>query len=163
MRIRRIAATTIAFLCVGACGQQQSEQVPGSESMQADAEPAAVPMPERTPSPAGARVFFITPADRDVAANPIRIEFGIEGMYVVKAGDDRPSSGHHHLLIDTGLPDLRAPIPADDRHIHFGDGSTTTEISLPPGEHTLRMLLGDHRHIPHDPPVVSDAITLTVQ
>jgi hypothetical protein len=66
------------------------------------------------------------PADGANVKNPIRIEFGIAGMDVVKAGDDQPNSGHHHLLIDTDLPDLGLPIPADEHHVHFGDGSTTT-------------------------------------
>ena len=108
-------------------------------------------------------LFFISPADGETVANPIKVEFGIEGMDVAKAGDNQPNSGHHHLLIDTGLPDLGVPIPADGRHIHFGDGSTSTEITLPPGQHTLCMLLGDHLHIPHDPPVVSESITITVE
>jgi len=135
------------------------EPEPAASNDQAAAPPAI----ERTASPDGARVFFITPADGDTVSNPISIEFGIEGMQVAKAGDDRPDSGHHHLLIDSGLPELGAPIPADNNHIHFGDGSTATEITLPPGQHTLCMLLGDHRHIPHDPPLVSDPITITVQ
>jgi hypothetical protein len=84
-------------------------------------------------------------------------------MDVVKAGNNQPDSGHHHLLIDTGLPDLGLPVPADEHHVHFGDGSTDTEISLPPGEHTLQMLLGDYLHIPHQPPLVSAAITITVE
>ena len=67
------------------------------------------------------------------------------------------------LLIDTGLPDLGMPIPADAQHVHFGDGSTSTEITLEPGEHTLQMLLGDHLHIPHDPPLASGVITITVE
>jgi len=117
----------------------------------------------RSTSALGARVFFISPADGDTVSNPIRVEFGIAGMDVVKAGIDQPHSGHHHLLIDTGLPDLTMPIPSDEHHIHFGDGSTSTEITLPPGQHTLSMLLGDHRHIPHNPPVVSEPITITVK
>ena len=84
-------------------------------------------------------------------------------MEVVKAGVDKPDSGHHHLLIDTGLPPAGLPIPADDQHVHFGDGSTSTEIALAPGQHTLRLLLGDHRHIPHDPPVASEPITIMVE
>lgn len=79
------------------------------------------------------------------------------------AGNDAPHSGHHHLLIDSALPDPGPPIPKDENHIHFGDGSTETEITLPPGEHTLQMLLGDHRHTPHDPPVISEIITISVQ
>jgi len=120
-------------------------------------------IPARTASPQGARVFFITPANGDTVSNPIDIEFGIEAMTVVKAGDKQPDSGHHHLLIDTDLPDLGAPVPADANHVHFGDGSTRTEISLEPGQHTLRLLLADYLHVPHDPPVVSGAITITVE
>ena len=122
--------------------------------------PAAMP---RTPSPEGARVFFITPADGDTVSNPVQIEFGISGMSVVKAGDPTPESGHHHLIVDADLPDLGAPIPANEQYIHFGDGSTATEITLEPGQHTLRMLLGDHLHIPHDPPIMSEPITVTVE
>ena len=117
----------------------------------------------RTPSVEGARVFFITPADGDTVSSPVSIEFGIEGMSVVKAGDATPHTGHHHLLVDTDLPDPGLPIPADGNHIHFGDGSTATKISLEPGEHTLQLLLGDHLHIPHDPPVLSEPITITVK
>ena len=84
-------------------------------------------------------------------------------MSVVTAGDATPQSGHHHLLVDADLPNLSLPIPATDNYIHFGDGSTSTEISLEPGTHTLRLLLGDHLHIPHDPPVVSDPITINVE
>lgn len=117
----------------------------------------------RTPSPPGARVFFITPGDGETVSNPFRIEFGIEGMTVTKAGNKQPESGHHHLLIDTGLPDLALPVPADANHKHFGDGSTSTEISLEPGRHSLQLLLADHLHVPHDPPVASDVITITVE
>ncbi len=84
-------------------------------------------------------------------------------MDVVKAGNNQPNSGHHHLLIDTDLPDLGLPIPADEHHVHFGDGSTSTQITLPPGEHKLQMLLGDHLHIPHNPPLTSAQITITVE
>jgi hypothetical protein len=117
----------------------------------------------RTASPEGARVFFISPADGDAVSSPIAIEFGIEGMSVVAAGVNDDHSGHHHLLVDTGVPDVGLPIPADAKHIHFGDASTATELTLAPGEHTLRLLLGDHLHIPHNPPVVSDPITITVE
>ena len=117
----------------------------------------------RTASVPGARVYFITPADGATVSNPVTIEFGIEGMTVVKAGDDAAGSGHHHLLIDTGLPDPGLPIPADENHVHFGDGSTSTELTLVPGTHTLQLLLGDHLHIPHDPPVTSETISITVK
>ena len=148
-------------LLLGACNQEEASAPVAKSGPAADAEFSGA-MP-RTESAAGARVFFITPADGDSVSSPVRIEFGIEGMAVVKAGENAPSSGHHHLLVNTGLPELGLPIPADSNHIHFGDGSTATELSLEPGEHTLQLLLGDHLHIPHDPPVVSETITVTVQ
>jgi len=117
----------------------------------------------RTASPEGASVFFITPGDGDTVPNPITIEFGINGMSVVAAGISEAHSGHHHLLVDTDLPNLSLPIPADSNHIHFGDASTSTVLTLAPGPHTLQLLLGDHQHIAHDPPVVSDPITITVE
>lgn len=158
--------TFALFLAVGftACGDSSNREQ--SEPLVADHAAQSVPAPTtlaRTASPPGAQVFFISPSDGDTVSNPVRIEFGIEGMSVVKAGDNQPNSGHHHLLIDTGLPTLGAPVPADANHIHFGDGSTSTEITLDPGQHTLCMLLGDHLHIPHDPPLVSKSITITVE
>jgi hypothetical protein len=152
-------------LAVAGCDRQQAEPPVDTPVVN---ETAASPMPQavelsRTPSAANARAFFITPVDGDVVANPITIEFGIEGMQIVMAGDESPLSGHHHLLVDTDLPDLDQPIPADAQHIHFGKGNVSTTLTLEPGEHTLRLLLGDHRHIPHDPPVVSPAITITVE
>jgi len=157
-----LAVSAAAFLMLGACGQQDAEPVAveGPATDAAMSEPKAMP---RTASPEGARVFFISPADGDTVSNPIAIEFGIEGMGVVAAGVNEANSGHHHLLVDTGLPDSGLPIPADANHIHFGDASTATELTLAPGEHTLRLLLGDHLHIPHNPAVVSDPITITVE
>ena len=131
----------------------------------AEATPAAEPEPkaERTPSPAGAKVFFISPKDGDTIKGPIPVKFGVEGMEIVPAGTDQPNSGHYHLLIDTKLEDYDAPIPADDQHKHYGGGQTETAIGLAPGKHTLQILLGDKNHVPHDPPVESDVITITVE
>lgn len=158
----RTIATTLLSLGLFGCGEQAPD--PASEPAAEPADtPAAVAALPRSASPAGARVFFISPTDGDTVSNPIRVEFGIEGMDVVKAGDKQSNSGHHHLLIDTELPDPAMPIPASEQHIHFGDGSTSTEITLSAGKHTLRLLLGDHQHIPHDPPVMSDPITISVE
>ncbi len=160
----RILVLSSTILLLAACAEKQAEESAMTEQPEVAAEVAAEPaMLPRTPSADGASVFFITPANGTTVSNPIHIEFGIAGMDVVKAGVDQPHSGHHHLLIDTDLPDVGLPIPADEHHIHFGDGSTATEISLPPGDHTLQMLLGDHRHIPHNPAVVSQPITVTVE
>ena len=159
--IRQVSACAIATVAVVfcACDSKQAEPVVADEPV-IEAAPAALP---RTASPDGATVFFITPTAGDTVSNPITIEFGIEGMSVVAAGVHEEHSGHHHLLVDTGLPEMGLPIPADANHIHFGDASTSTELTLEPGEHTLQLLLGDHLHIPHDPPIISDPITITVE
>ena len=82
---------------------------------------------------------------------------------VALAGIAHEGTGHHHLLIDVDLPRLDAPIPADDAHVHFGAGQTETTLTLPPGEHTLQLLIGDELHVPHDPPVMSEPLTIRVQ
>ena len=156
-----VFSAVAGLLMLAACGKEPA--TPASEPLAKPADTAAATALPRTASPPGARVFFITPADGETVSSPFTVEFGIEGMSVVKSGDNTPQSGHHHLLVDTNLPALDTPIPADQNHIHFGDGSTATELTLPPGEHTLSLLLGDHLHIPHDPPVMSAAITVTVQ
>lgn len=145
---------------LGACGGKSDDSMPAAKEPMADAAPMA---PARTAAPEDASVFFVTPADGDTVTSPVHIEFGIDGMQVAPAGTDNPASGHHHLLVDTDLPDLDQPIPADANHIHFGDGSTSTDLTLAPGEHTLQLLLGDYRHIPHDPAVMSDRITIAVE
>lgn len=150
----------VSFLLT-ACGSR--DEPAATEPTPATAESALDPIPGNTPAPESARVFFITPQDGDIVPETFSVEFGIEGMAVVRAGDNSPNSGHHHLLIDAELPDMTLPIPADANHVHFGDASTSTERTLPPGEHTLQLLFADYLHIPHKPPVYSDRITITVQ
>ena len=116
-----------------------------------------------TPAPAGAEVYFIEPADGATVSNPVTVIFGLKGMGVAPAGVEKDKTGHHHLLIDTGMPDLDSPIPSDDNHHHFGGGQTQTSVELAPGTHTLQLLLGDWSHIPHNPPVASEVITITVE
>ena len=119
---------------------------------------------ERTPSPPGAKVLIISPKNGATVTSPVTVKFGIKGMTLAPAGTKDPNTGHHHLLIDTDLPaDLSTPIPnIPDKVVHFGKAQTETTITLPPGKHTLQLLLGDANHIPHNPPVVSKKITITV-
>lgn len=116
-----------------------------------------------TPAPPGASLYFVSPQHGEVVSSPVKIVFGLSGMGVAPAGVDREKTGHHHLLIDTPIPDLNRPITADDGHRHFGGGQTETVIELSPGKHRLQLLLGDFAHIPHNPPVMSEPITITVQ
>jgi hypothetical protein len=119
---------------------------------------------DRTPSPAGAKVFIISPKDGATVANPVTVKFGVKGMAVVPAGTKQDNSGHHHLLIDTEAPsDLSLPLPAvPDKVVHFGKGQTETTVTLPPGKHTLQLVFADANHIPHNPAVISKKITVTV-
>lgn len=117
----------------------------------------------RTPSPAGAEVYIIAPADGAVVGPEVTVRFGLKGMGIAPAGTAAANSGHHHLLIDAPMPALDQPIPADAQHVHFGKGQTETTVTLTPGKHTLQLLLGDQNHIPHEPPVVSQVVTVTVK
>lgn len=122
------------------------------------------PSAARTASPEGAGVYFISPHDGDEVSSPVTVKFGLKGMGVAPAGTDKAKTGHHHLLIDlTDIPAMDKPLPVDAHHKHFGGGQTETTIDLPPGKHTLQLLLGDQNHIPHNPPVMSEMITITVK
>ncbi len=118
---------------------------------------------DRTPAPDGASTYIMSPANGDIVSSPVTVTFGLKGMGVAPAGTEKENTGHHHLLIDTGLPPLDEPIPADDNHVHFGGGQTEVEVELAPGEHKLQLLLGDLNHIPHEPPIMSETITIVVE
>jgi hypothetical protein len=119
---------------------------------------------ERTPSPAGAEVYIISPKDGAVVKSPVKVQFGLKGMGIAPAGIAFENSGHHHLLIDTDPPaDLSQPLPTSEQVVHFGKGQTETEVKLAPGKHTLQLVLGDQMHVPHDPPVTSKKITVEVK
>ncbi|MEW5248529.1 DUF4399 domain-containing protein [Microbulbifer discodermiae] len=115
-------------------------------------------------APADAKVYIISPQDGDTVGQTFTVRFGLSGMGVAPAGVDTKGTGHHHLLIDVDkMPDLTKPLPASDRLIHFGGGQTETEITLPPGKHTLQLVMGNYLHIPHKKPVMSKKITVTVK
>jgi hypothetical protein len=118
-----------------------------------------------TEAPPNAYCYIGWPNDGQVLAadKPIRVWFGLRYMGVAPKGVVFKNTGHHHLLIDTDLPNADEPIPNDRNHLHFGAGETETTIELPPGKHTLQLLLGDENHIPHHPPVKSKKITVFVK
>ena len=119
---------------------------------------------KRTPSPADAYVYIGWPNDNEtIRTTHIHVWFGTRNFGVAPAGTYKPNTGHHHLLIDTALPPLDQPIPHDKNHLHFGLGQTETYIDLPPGTHTLQILMGDGDHVPHDPPLMSKKITIHVR
>jgi len=182
--MKRAIATAAVVLLLAACGDDSTpapeaeKAAPAPEASTETPAPGAstetpAPMAEksamepeaspRTPAPEGAKVFIIMPQDGATVFSPVPIQFGVEGIDIVPAGDDEPHSGHHHLLIDTKLEDYNAPIPNDETHKHYGGGQTEAAVGLTPGKHTLQLLLGDKNHIPHDPPIESEVITINVE
>jgi hypothetical protein len=116
-----------------------------------------------TPSPKDAYLYIIWPGDGERVRSPFWCRFGLRNMGVTHAGDATPNTGHHHLFIDVDEPlDANQPIPSDKKHMHFGAGQTEVRLELPPGPHTLQLVLGDANHIPFDPPVVSRKIRVIV-
>ncbi len=118
---------------------------------------------ELSKSSAGAKVMILEPANGATVVSPVTVKFGIAGMDISPAGTAKENSGHHHLLIDQKLADPKAGIPADEHHKHFGKGQTEAVVELTPGTHTLQLVLADHNHIPHDPIVQSEVVTITVK
>ena len=120
---------------------------------------------DRTPAPKDAYLYIGWPNEGEVlpAGRPFRVWFGLRNMGVAPKGVDTPATGHHHLIIDADLPPLDQPIPSDRNYLHFGAGQTETMIELPPGKHTLQLIMGDENHIPHDPPIYSKKRTIFVR
>jgi Domain of unknown function (DUF4399) len=118
---------------------------------------------ERTPSPAGAEVYIVSPKNGAKVAGPVVVVFGLKGMGIAPAGVKFDNTGHHHLLVDMDVPaDLAVPMPATDTLLHFGKGQTQTSLNLAPGKHTLQLVFADLNHIAMNPPLVSKKITITV-
>ena len=124
-----------------------------------------------TPSSEGATVYFVNLKDGDTVKGPLKVIFGLSGMGIAPAGIEKEGTGHHHLFIDRapflkgedGKDEADFNIPADENHKHYGKGQTETTPDLAPGKHTLQMVLGDKDHIPHNPPVYSSVIEITVE
>jgi hypothetical protein len=139
------------------------DQTPATQTQAAPAQPAAEAA-GRTKAPAGAKAYIIWPRNGAVIkGGKFWIRMGLQNMGIAPAGTDKPNTGHHHLIIDEELPPMDEPIPNDAHHLHFGGGQTEARIELPKGTHTLQLLLGDANHVPHDPPVLSERITIRVR
>lgn len=132
---------------------------------------AAPAFSQGAPSPEGAELYFIGLENGATISGPVIVRFGLRGMGVAPAEVEREGTGHHHLLLNRpplgegefGAEEFTLALPADENHRHFGGGQTEVTLDLPPGEHTLQLVLGDHGHVPHDPPVVSEVITIIVE
>lgn len=124
-----------------------------------------------TPSNPEAELYFVNLEDGQVVTSPVQVNFGLRGMGVAPAGTEAEMTGHHHLFVnrpplgegEDGALEFENGIPSDENHLHFGGGQTETVIELPPGQHTLQLVLGDAGHVPHATPIVSEVITITVE
>lgn len=161
---KKAFASLLALALLCSCGSPapHEEAAHGADAVPGETAVPEVRLPPRKPSPEGARVWFVSPADGAILTSPFMVEFGLEGMELLPAGEIGEHTGHHHLLVNTGLPRMDLPLITDDKHMHFGLAQTSVELSLEPGVHTLRLLLGDDLHIPHEPPVMSEVITVEV-
>lgn len=114
---------------------------------------------------AGAEVYIIAPQDGAKIKGPVTVRFGLKGMGVAPAGIKFDNTGHHHLLVDTDIKDVKLveSLPASDNIVHFGKGQTEATLTLTPGKHTLQLLFADYMHRSFDPPLKSAKITITVE
>ena len=117
---------------------------------------------QQSTMPQDARVYILWPSDGQVIKGAFWVRMGLSGAGIAPAGVQKANTGHHHLIVDAELPPMDQPIPNDHNHLHFGLGQTEARLDLPPGRHTLQLLLGDENHVPHQPPLYSKRITITV-
>jgi len=166
--LRVFVASAALLLAAAGAGAHGDQKGPHDHPVTAQAQPGAAgaeagkPL-ARMPRPADAVLYIISPVDGETVHGPVTVRFGLKGMGVAPAGVARPDTGHHHLVVDAPTPPLDQPLPSDAQHIHFGGGQTETTLDLPPGPHELQLILADKDHVPHDPPLVSQRITITVR
>lgn len=150
---------------IAACSKSEAPAATPATPAPAPAEAAAAAPPSFVSEPAqdGARVYFVDLADGAEVSSPLLVKFGVDGIAIAPAGGSEPASGHHHLVIDAELPAYDQPIPASANYIHFGKGQTETTVELTPGSHTLQLVFANGLHIPFNPPLASERITVTVR
>jgi hypothetical protein len=158
-RMLCLSAAAASLIAGGAAAQGTGA---GTRPAAANAAPITSGAP-RTPAPHDAYVYIGWPLDGATVGSHVKVWFGTRNFGIAPAGVTTKNTGHHHLLIDVPLPPLDQPIPNDRNHLHYGLGQSEAVIDLPPGTHTLQLLMGDADHVPHDPPVMSKRITVYVR
>jgi uncharacterized protein YfaP (DUF2135 family) len=107
-------------------------------------------------------VHFVAPVDGATVGNPIQVKMAVDGMKVMPAGELVAGTGHHHLIVDGQPVPMGEAVPADTTHLHFGKGQTETELTLPPGKHTLTLQFADGKHQSYGP-ALSQTIEVNVK
>ena len=152
--------STLSLFLLMACGGSTEAPAPEPEPVEAAA-PEAEAVPEAPPEPTG-RVFFVEPADGATVSSPVKVVMGVEGMKVAPAGTMDAGTGHHHVIIGPAGVERGTVVPADEKHIHFGQGQTEAEVELQPGEHKLTLQFADGTHTSFGEPLAT-TITITVE
>lgn len=166
--IRPLPLLLAATVALAACSQKSADQSqPAAPAAAPAAAAPAAPPPAaglpRQKAPDGTTVSFVGIKDGDTVTSPFKVGFAVTGAKVAPAGTTDPGTGHFHLIIDSDLPPQDAPLPANEHVKHYGKGQLEDTLTLPPGSHTLQIEFADGLHLPFDPPVVSDKITVTVK
>jgi hypothetical protein len=139
---------------------------PSLPNTNAPAEPPAMTAPADKSDVKGAvkmaKVMILEPKDGATVSKKFKIKFGLEGMTIANAGTMTPGTGHHHLIVDGAAIPKGQPVPTDAKHVHFGKGQTETEMTLPPGKHTLTLQFADGAHLSYGE-MMSQTIHITVK
>jgi len=115
-----------------------------------------------TPSVTGTKVYFINLIDGQKIKSPYLVQLGLTSeMGIAPALADWPDTGHHHIIIDSTITNMNKSI--SNKHVHLGKGQTEILLKLASGKHTIQIFFGDYSHIPHDPPVKSEILNITVE
>ncbi|WP_295686111.1 DUF4399 domain-containing protein [uncultured Nevskia sp.] len=161
---RSLSLLLSATVLLAACKKEEAAPAAAPTAEPAAAAPeAAAEGLKSSPAPEGAKVSFAELKDGATVSSPLLVKFAVEGIALAPAGAVEPASGHHHLVIDAELPPPDAPIPANANYVHFGKAQTEATIELTPGTHTLQLVYGNGMHVPFNPPLASDKITVTVK
>ena len=123
---------------------------------------AAQAAPTQAPPPPP-EIYFRAPANGATVSATFPVVFGLRYYGVAPAGVNIKGTGHFHVLIDGEAPAAGVIIPNDSLNRHFGTGVIETKITLSPGTHTLRLVLGDFEHRVIGPELVSAPIRITVR
>lgn len=180
--IRYFCIILCMMLMVAACGRgsRDAEAEPTNTPEPAPTEVPAEPEPEPTEVPqeeagathdddaadaetSAANVFFRMPTNNAIVPPTFSVTMGATGVAVDPAGEIIENSGHMHILVNQDFIPAGEVIPNDERHIHYGDASLATELTLPVGSHTLRLQLANGAHIALDGDEYRDEIVVTVR
>lgn len=144
-----LAVLTLTLGVFAACGAVEEAHEEAAEAVHAAMDHDAMEPGDEAAADLAPRVFFVNVADGDEVTSPVSLEFGIENFEIVAAQDPvviEEGKGHHHLGVNTDCLPAGEVIVKAEPWIHFGDGSNTIDMQLPPGPARLTLQVGDGEH-----------------